>query len=111
DFNGDGVRELGEFGIQSVVVRLTGVDNQGHTVTIDATTDANGFYSFTGLQAGSYTIERPQPSGYTSGQSSAGMVDGSTDGFVDSGGNITDIVLGTGDEGTEYDFAELFAGS
>jgi hypothetical protein len=111
DATNAGVMEPGDFGIQGVVVELTGVDNLGHSVTMFATTDANGYYSFTGLQAGTYTIERPQPSLYNNGQSSVGTVNGTTDGLEQLNGAIAQIVLNSGDQGTQYDFAELFAGS
>lgn len=90
---------------------LTGVDNLGDTVTLYATTDANGLYSFTGLLPGTYTISRPNLWQYGQGQSSAGTVNGSTDGVAALNGDITQIVLKPGDQGTKYDFAELFAGS
>ncbi len=42
---------VGEMGIEDVVVKLSGVSEA------EDTTDATGSYAFTGLQAGSYTVE------------------------------------------------------
>ncbi len=48
DANLNGTQDVGEVGIASATVKLNG--------TITATTDANGIYSFTGLNAGTYTV-------------------------------------------------------
>ena len=72
----------GGVALSGVVVTLTGIDSRSNPVTLTTTTDARGFYIFTGLQAGTYTIERPQPAGLFPNQSTAGTVDGSTDGAV-----------------------------
>jgi len=50
DGNRNGVWDSGEFGLDDVTVYLSGPVNQ---VTL---TDANGFYLFTGLPSGAYTI-------------------------------------------------------
>jgi SdrD B-like protein len=57
DLDGDGVKDLGEPGIKGWVIHLFGAADEA-TVT-----DANGNYSFDGLQAGSYTVceELPDP--------------------------------------------------
>ena len=61
DLDGDGVQDLGEPGIEGVIVELftSGGVSQGTT-----TTDANGNYSFTGLGAGDYYIRATPPAGY-----------------------------------------------
>ena len=53
DQNRDGIQDAGEPGIDGVTVNLK--DSQG--TVIATTTDPNGFYQFTGLCAGYYTVE------------------------------------------------------
>jgi hypothetical protein len=101
----------GAIALAGVVVTLTGTDSQGNPVTLTATTDTHGFYSFADLQAGTYTVERPQPPNYYLNQSNAGRVDGVTDGTVLLDGDIAQITIRAGDEGTNYDFGEIYAGS
>ncbi len=95
----------GGSGIAGVVVTLTGTDDQGNAVTLNATTDTQGYYIFNDLQAGTYTIE--EPSGYGLNQTSVGAVPGRSDGSVDASGDIAQIILGAGDQGTNYDFKAL----
>ena len=59
DYNGDGIREAGEDGLQGVTVTLTGTDNQGHAVTATAVTDGNGDYTFTGVAPGPTAGQAP----------------------------------------------------
>ncbi len=54
DLNRNGIQDAGELGIAGVVVTLR--DATGATLATD-TTDANGFYQFTGLCAGDYTVD------------------------------------------------------
>jgi len=61
DSNGNGVRDENENGVGGVVVNL--YDEAGNLVAT-ATTDANGFYYFLGLQAGTYYLEFDIPTGY-----------------------------------------------
>ena len=53
-----------ESGINGVTIHLFDANGQEVATT---TTDMNGFYQFTGLAAGSYTITEDQPSGFTDG--------------------------------------------
>lgn len=56
DMNGNGIRDAGEPGFDNVTVTLyAGLNTSGTLVTTD-TTDANGAYDFTGLNAGTYTV-------------------------------------------------------
>ena len=53
DFDGDGIRELGDTGIMTATVNLTGSNGADVTVNVDS----NGDYEFTNLTAGvTYTI-------------------------------------------------------
>ena len=56
DLNKDGVQDSGEPGIESVVVTLL---NSAGTAIGSTTTDATGFYLFTGLQPGDYAVQFP----------------------------------------------------
>jgi hypothetical protein len=53
DLDKDGKQDVGEPGIKNVIVKL--LDVKG-TVIASTTTDAKGFYQFTDLAAGSYTV-------------------------------------------------------
>ena len=55
DTNGNGVQYGGEPGIPGVTLTLTGTTDSGSTLTDNATTDANGYYSFT-EPPGTYTV-------------------------------------------------------
>jgi uncharacterized protein (DUF2141 family) len=57
DVDGDGQLDAGESGISGVAVTRSGS-------TTAKTTDANGAYTFTGLAAGTYTVDYSVPAGY-----------------------------------------------
>ena len=59
DLNQNGIQDLGEPGIPGVTVTL--IKPSGFVVT--ATTDATGFYLFTGLAAGNYSVAVATPVG------------------------------------------------
>jgi len=62
DNNGDGVQDGGEPGLAGVTVQLW---NAAGTTELDSrVTDANGFYEFEGLGAGSYTVVVIQPAAH-----------------------------------------------
>ncbi len=52
DLNGNGIQEAGEPGIPGVMIRLAGPNG----LVLTTTTDSNGFYNFTGLNAGTYAV-------------------------------------------------------
>ena len=62
DTNGNGLRDATEPGISGATVKL--LDATGTTVAT-TTTDANGYYRFDNLPAGSYAIEVATPAGLT----------------------------------------------
>ncbi len=64
DVNNNGLLDGSESGISMVVVSL--YDASGTTVLSTTTTDASGFYTFTGLVSGSYIVEITPPANYTS---------------------------------------------
>ena len=75
DSNRNGAKDTGEVGIQGVLIFLTGTAN-GQAVSKQATTDANGLYTFADLQPGTYNVSQTQPAGFTDGSESAGTTGG-----------------------------------
>ena len=63
DCNRNGIKENTENGYGSMVVTLAGRSSVGDSVTLTATTDASGLYSFSGLTAGTYYVRFSFPSG------------------------------------------------
>lgn len=102
DRNNNGAKDPGEEGIAGVNVLLTGFDDQGPVVRT-ATTDASGFYQFTGLRVGTYAITETQPSSYKDGKDTAGSL-GGTNAMNDI---FADILVGISAAGVNYNFGEL----
>jgi gliding motility-associated-like protein/uncharacterized repeat protein (TIGR01451 family) len=63
DKNGNGLVDPNESGIAGVLVRLTGTDSTGATVTRQVTTNATGQYLFDNLLTGTYSIQFTAPNG------------------------------------------------
>ncbi len=70
------------------------------------TTDETGNYSFDGLAPGNYTVVEVQPNGYLDAGEAVGNVDGQSNGLILANDRISNIQLGSGDQGTRYDFCE-----
>jgi hypothetical protein len=68
DLNQSGIQDLGEPGLPGVTVSLT--KPSGFVVT--ATTDATGYYHFTGLAAGNYSVAVATPGGLVPSASHVG---------------------------------------
>jgi len=62
DTNKDGIHQLNESGIQGLSVELHAADGSLVSTLI---TDHNGYFNFTGLAAGQYTVYVVIPQGYT----------------------------------------------
>ncbi len=110
DANNDGVIDAGERTIEGVAVQLTGTDFLGNAVSEVAVTDADGVYIFTDLQPSSpagYTITEIQPLGYDDGIDVLGTVDGTELGIIADNDTFSGIVLSAGQNGADYNFAEL----
>jgi hypothetical protein len=112
DPNQDGIGG-DEVGIAGVTIQLRIWTDGIYTVVGTTTTDANGFYQFTGLSAGTYEIVETQPATLADGTQLAdgddylGMVNGSERGVApDSGDVFTAIQLFDGEHGVEYNFTE-----
>jgi len=97
DMNEDLTFNTGDTRLGGVTVYL--LDAAGQTVKT-ATTDDQGFYSFTNLQPGDYQVRRGSVSGYLDGPDLPGSLGGSILDTVTLG----DIALGTNAAGTDYDF-------
>ena len=106
DAGNDGVKGVGEAGIAGVTVKLTGTNDLGQVVSLTATTDANGAYSFVNLRPGTYAVVETQPAGYLDGKDTAG----STGGTVTNDA-ISTITLGAGVASVNNNFGELKAAS
>ena len=97
--------DFDEMAIEGVTVTLTGTNDLGETVNLTDVTDADGLYAFTELRAGTYTITETQPTGYQDGQESLGEVEGTPTGVL--GEDVfTEVVLGTDQDGMNYNFGE-----
>ena len=89
----NGCQEPGEQGIPNVTVVLK--DSSGTVIATDVT-DADGYYLFTGLCAGDYTVEVDEstlPDGYYASPSQQDCADPST--ANDSNGSPADVTLTT----------------
>ena len=95
----NGVFDAGENPIANVSIELLDATN---TVIQTTTTDVTGFYSFTGLLPGTYSIHEVQPAGFLDGKDTIGTQGGSTSN--DLFYNIT-VVGGT--DGMNNNFGEL----
>ena len=120
-----GVLAAGDARISGVVVQLcdaTGYplkDAQGQPIT--ATTDANGYYQFTNLAPGEYSVVEQQPAGYTPGVDTAGSQGGlvvdayqkpaasimSTLAVNPNGSAIVQISIPPGTAAVQYNFSEV----
>lgn len=87
--------------IEGVTITLSG------TSTGTAITDLSGDYSFTGLDAGTYTVTETQPPKYDDGGETAGTVGGVGVGDDSVNDIISGIVLAAGDDSIDNDFDEV----
>ncbi|MBD2355861.1 carboxypeptidase regulatory-like domain-containing protein [Tolypothrix sp. FACHB-123] len=96
DANGNGIQDTGESGLTGVTVKLL----SGSNVLGTQVTGANGTYTFSNLQAGTYKVEVVQPSGYTQ----TGDPDTNKD-------NSSQVTLAAGQNNLNQDFGyQLSAG-
>jgi uncharacterized repeat protein (TIGR01451 family) len=105
DANNNGIKDAGETGIQGTTVTLSGTTDQG-PVSQTATTDANGFYQFTNLLPGSYSVQEAQPPGWLDGKDTAGTLGGTVTNDL-----ISSIAMPAGASSLNNNFGELKASS
>ena len=102
DESKDGIRDAGEtIRIPNVTITLTGTDDLGNTVNQVTTTAADGSYLFTDLRAGTYILTETHPPAWADGGESVGSAGGTVGNDV-----ISNIVLGSTVNATDYDFGE-----
>lgn len=103
DKNNNGVIDAGENTLRDIKITITGIDKFGKKVAIETKTDADGNYSFSGLQEGKYTIRSAKPKWMHGGKSSAGSFGGKT------GVNVICAVTVKGCDviSTGYNFGQL----
>lgn len=115
DHNNNGAIDAGEGGIAGLALTLTGTDVFGNPVSRSATSDASGNYVFSSLEQANgsgYTITETQPSGFddgleTVGTSSSGTPPGGTVSATVGSNTISNILLGSDQVATGYNFGEL----
>ena len=123
DENNDGVFDANEEGIANVLIEVTRVganpgaveDPFADTVPIQIRTDANGHYSVDALPPGVYQVVEIDESTtandplapFLDGQDSIGNIDGVANGDV-ANDIFSNIQLGAGDAGVQYDFGEIW---
>lgn len=109
DSNNDGSR-VGENGIESATITLSGTDDLGNAVSLTTQTDSNGHYEFANLRPAGpsgYTLTQSQPAGYLDGIDTIG-----TPGGNDSVNDVFSSINVTSDTlGTENNFGELLPAS
>jgi VCBS repeat-containing protein len=112
----NGIQDAGEPGIGGVVLNLLTADG---TVLASATTSENGYYLFTGLTAGPYSVEVALVNFLTGGVLSgwsATLTDQGTDDSRDSDGDIMTygsafVTLASGETNTDVDFGFYLPGA
>ena len=109
DRNNDGTRQPEELPLADVILELLDEDDQ---VVATTTTDAQGHYVFEGLRLGRYAVRQVQPVGYLDGLDGAGTVGGQRRGVASNPGDrISQIQLGWGEVGVDFNFGELLPAS
>jgi len=104
DINGDGVQDAGEPGLAGVVVTLL----EGGIPIATTVSSSNGFYSFTDLIPGSYSVQFTVPTGFTVTVQNAGAATLSTDSDINATGATAAITLAQGEN--RLDIAAGFTG-
>lgn len=102
DSNGNGQQDSGEAGLGAVPLALSGTDEQGRSIAVDAYTEPGGDYRFVDLPAGTYRLRVGILGGYSDGAARAGSAGGTA-----GAGEVSDIVLAAGTHGTGYAFGKL----
>jgi protocatechuate 3,4-dioxygenase beta subunit len=102
DVNDNGFKETGEAPIAGTLLTLTGTDDLGAAVNKTVTTDSNGFYEFSGLRVGTYSVAETQPANFNDGKDSIGSAGGTVGNDL-----LSNIVLKSGDNSINNNFGEL----
>ena len=105
DKNQDGIPQDNDWRLFQVVVRLTGTEEDGDSVSLQTTTDERGIFEFAGLDAGTYTITVETPPDFIAFESSVGAFGGAAGANTITGIRVTDCQSSGG-----YNFAEIQEG-
>jgi hypothetical protein len=109
DNNFNNVMDDGDTGYQGATVTLVGTTTDGKHVQLTATTDASGYYIFTGLMAGTYSVVLTPPGGYYSPEvANVGTVNGKSDGAANGMLEIDTVQLTLGQAGLDYNFGGTY---
>jgi len=105
DTNGNGMQDFDENGINGVVVKLK--DRVGSVITSTTTVTKNGkagFYEFTNLSPGTYSVQFDDPSGFDFTQKDAALANDSNDSDADPISGMTpNTVLESGEHNPTLD--------
>ena len=101
DANGSGHVDANEVGLRDVTINLTGTDEDSNEISHTTFTDSHGFYEFRDLAPGTYSITQQQPEDYLSADSNIGDVGG-----LAANNQVSNIEIGPGQIGNDYDFGE-----
>ncbi|MCH7728127.1 MAG: choice-of-anchor D domain-containing protein [Planctomycetes bacterium] len=99
DLNGDGIQDAGEPGLDGVTVDL--LDEFSGWLD-STTTDASGFYEFTGLSAGNYQLQFYEPMDYAFSSQDQGT-DDTVDSDADAFGLTAVFALGVNEDKDDVD--------
>ncbi len=105
DANNDGIISVGEMTLAQVTIRLVGTSIAREPVNRETTTDSSGFYRFSQLPAGTYSITQVQPADYMDGREFLGTVAGVASGTI-AEDRFDEVVLRPSQVGTGYLFSE-----
>jgi hypothetical protein len=101
DVNNNGVKEGGETPIPGVLITLTVFSDLGPS-TQTRTTDGTGFYQFTDLRPGTYSLAEAQPTSHLDGKDTIG-----SQGGTPGNDQFSNIVLAQGTNGVNNNFGEI----
>lgn len=103
DSNGNGTSDAGE-GFGNLLMTLVGSDAQGNPVNLSVLTNADGSFTFSNLNEGTYSLIESDAT-FDSIDTTAGTAGGTDDSANDQ---ITDITLGNGQNASGYFFNVVF---
>src|SRR5262249_37556284 len=99
----NGIKDAGESGIgNGSTYAKVELLNSSNTVIATRYTNSSGFYSFTNLAPGTYSIRETTPPGYLDGKDKIG-----TQGGTEMNDLFSGIVVASGTNGTNNNFGEL----
>ncbi len=106
DYDGSRTFDSNNAPSEGQTVVLTGTTNAGLSVSMTTTTAVDGYYVFTGLANGTYSISLKPPGGlYDPDAANVGTVNGTTDGTANANlEEIDQVQLHAGQTGLNYDF-------